>query len=218
MSRPTIDATRRESIGKGPNRRLRAAGQVPGVVYGNGQEPTPLALQPKAVVAVLDGPFGRNSVVDLNVDGSARMAIVKDYQVHPWKRKLLHVDFMEITDSTKLTISVPFTRVGQAPAEKIGARVEQHRDYVKVRCIAAHIPAAIEYDMSDLVGDYAEVSISEVPLPEGVEALYRKDFQLFRMRVPSAAELAAETAEEEEETEEGAEEGAGATTDEASEE
>lgn len=219
MSRPTIDATRREGIGKGPNRRLRAAGQVPGVIYGNGIEPTPLALEPRQVVSVLDGPLGRNSVVDLSVDGATRMAIVKDYQVHPWKRKLLHVDLMEITDKTPLTLTVPFKRTGLAPAEKLGARVEIHRDYVTVRCIASTIPAAVEYDMALIEGDYAEVSISEVPMPEGVEALYRKDYKLLRLRIPSAAELAAELAAEEaeaggpddeegEEGEEGAEEGA----------
>jgi large subunit ribosomal protein L25 len=198
---------------------------VPGVIYGNGNEPTTLTLQPRQMVSVLDGPLGRNSIVDLNVDGATRMAIVKDYQVHPWKRKLLHVDLLEITEKTPLTLTVPFKRTGLAPAEKVGARVEIHRDFVTIRCIASTIPAAVEYDMALIEGEYAEVSISEVPMPEGVEALYRKDYKLLRLRIPSAAELAAELAAEEaeaggpaedeegEEGEEGAEEGAEEATD-----
>jgi large subunit ribosomal protein L25 len=194
------------------------------VLYGNGNAPTTLALQPRQVVAVLEGPYGRNSVVDLDIEGTNRMAIVKDYQVHPWKRKLLHIDFMEITDSTSLTLTVPFRTVGHAAAEQIGARIEKHRDAVNVRCMAANIPAAIEYDMAQIEGEYAEISISDVPMPDGVEALYRKEFKVLRLRVPSAAELAAEEAAEAaelgaaEETEEGAEEGTEEGTEEATEE
>ena len=196
MSRPSIDASVREGLGKGPNRRLRAAGQVPGVLYGNGNEPTALSFQPKEVVKLLEGPLGRNTVANVTIDGASRLAIIKDYQVHPWKRKLLHVDFMEITESTPLTLKVPFKRVGHSPAEKLGAKVEQHRDIVKIRCTAANIPAAVEFDMTTLVGDFAEVSISDVTLPEGVEAVFRKEYKLLRMKVPSAAALAA--AEEDE--------------------
>jgi len=205
---------------------------VPGVLYGNGNEPTPLTLEPKQVVELLEGPLGRNSVADVSVDGGSRLAIVKDYQVHPWRRKLLHVDFMEITEETRLTLKVPFQRVGVAPAENIGARVEIYRDYVTIRCIASTIPAAVEYDMTLIEGEYAEVSFSDVQMPDGVEAVYRQDFKLLRLRVPSAAELAAELAAEEaeaggaddeegeegEEGAEGTEDGADAAAADASEE
>ena len=195
MSRPTIDAARREGTGKGPNRRLRAEGKIPGVLYGNGNEPMALALDPRHVVAVLSGPYGRNSVVDLQVDGGSRMAIVKDYQVHPWKRKLMHVDFLEITESTPLTLSIPFRTRGDEVVQKRGARIDRHRDQLKVRCVAANIPTVIEYDMTTIEGEYAEISVSEVPMPEGVEPLFRKDFKLIRMKVAAAKDLA-EDAEE----------------------
>ena len=200
MSLPTLNATLRTSTGKGPNRRLRAEGQVPGIIYGNGQEPTSLALDPKAVVKLLEGPLGRNSVTQISIDGNERMAIVKDIQVHPWKRKLIHIDFMEITDASMLTLKVPFRRVGQSPMEKLGAKVEQHRDELLVRCVAANIPAAIEFDMTPITGDFVEIMASEVELPEGVTATYRKDFKIIRMKIST------NIAEDEAEGEEGGDE------------
>jgi large subunit ribosomal protein L25 len=205
MSLPTLNATVRSETGKGPNRRLRAAGEVPGVIYGNGNEPVALALDPKAVVKLLDSPLGRNSVAQISVDGAERMAIVKDYQVHPWKRKLIHIDFMEITDETVLTLHIPFKLVGQSPMEKLGAKVEQHRDVLKVRCKAADIPSAIEFDMTPITGEFAEVMLSEVTMPENVEALFRKDFKLIRMKI-SAAPPEEEGEGEAEETKESSEE------------
>lgn len=188
MSANTISASLREHTGKGANRRLRAAGQVPGVLYGNGNEPTTLSFDPREVVKLLEGPLGHNAVTTINVDGNERLAIVKDIQVHPWKRKLLHIDFMEITPTTKLTLKVPFVRTGQSPMEKLGAKVEQHRDAMRIRCVAANIPAAIEFDMTTLMGEFVEVMASDLTLPEGVEAMYRKDFKLIRMKVSNRPE------------------------------
>ncbi len=181
----SINAELREHTGKGSNRRLRAEGRVPGILYGNGNEPTPLSFNPADVVALLEGPLGRNSVAQLVIDGAERMAIVKDLQVHPWKRKLLHVDFMEITADTTLTLKVPFRRIGNSPMEKLGAKVEQHRDAVRVRCVAATIPAAIEFDMTTLTGDFVEIMASDLTIPEGVELMYRKDFKIIKMKVPT---------------------------------
>jgi large subunit ribosomal protein L25 len=186
MSLPTLNATVRTETGKGPNRRLRATGQVPGVIYGNGNEPLGLALNPKDVVQLLDGPLGRNAIAQISIDGAERMAIVKGIQVHPWKRKLIHIDFMEITDTTMLTLKVPFTRIGQSPMEKLGAKIEQHRDVLPVRCLPANIPGAIVFDMTPITGDFVEIMASEVTMPEGVEPLYPKDFKLIRMKLSAA--------------------------------
>jgi large subunit ribosomal protein L25 len=186
MSLPTLNATLRAATGKGPNRRLRAAGQVPGVIYGNGKEPTALCLDPKAVVNLLGGPLGRNSLAQINIDGDERMAIVQDYQVHPWKRKLIHIDFLEITPTTTLTLKVPFKRVGQSPMEKLGAKVEQHREVLKVRCTPANIPQSIDYDMTPITEEFAEVMASEITLPEGVEFRFDKDFKLIRLKLSAA--------------------------------
>lgn len=193
----TLSASLRNQTGKGPNRRLRTEGRVPGILYGNGNDPTPLSFDPKEVVKLLEGPLGRNSVTQIDIDGAQRMAIVKDLQVHPWKRKLLHVDFMEITPETKLVLKVPFRRVGNSPMEKLGAKVEQHRDAMRIRCVAANIPAAIEFDMTTLTDEFAEVMASDLTMPEGVEPMYRKDFKLIRMKVSARGDVAEGEGDEE---------------------
>ncbi len=207
MSRPTIEATRRDGVGKGHNRRLRASGRVPAIVYGNGQSPSPLSVDPRSVVELLNGPMGRNSVVNLQLDGESRLAMIKDYQVHPWKRKLLHVDFWEVTPETSFVIDVPFKTVGTAAAEQLGARVFLHRDTLPLRCTIDSIPEYIAYDMSDVEGEYAEVSVSEVTAPEGTELVFRKNFSVLRLKVVLLIEEE-EKELEGEEAEEGQEEAA----------
>ena len=185
MSQITLNAVVRSGSGKKANQGLREQGLIPGVCYGNGKDPINVAVPVRPVVELLNGPYGKNSVLNLQVEGEGetRLVIIKDYQVHPWKRKLTHVDLWEIAADRQMIISVPFRRVNAAPAEKRGAKVQVHRDYLKVRCTAANVPAAVEFDMSTLEGDFAEVHVSQVPMPEGTEAVYRHDFKLIRLKL-----------------------------------
>ena len=197
MERPTLNVSVRENTGKGHNRRLRASGEIPGVLYGQGKTPVSFSVGPKPVVAMLNGDFGKNTVMNVAIEGQSetRLAIVKDFQIHPWKRTLVHLDLWEIAESTPLSIEVPFRKVGVSAVEQAGQKVRITRSTVKVRCTAADIPVAIEYDMTTVEGDYAEISVSEVPMPEGVEPLFRKDFKLIRMKVAAVKDLAEETEE-----------------------
>ena len=184
MERPTLNVSVRENTGKGHNRRLRASGEIPGVLYGQGKTPVSFSVGPKPVVAMLNGDFGKNTVMNVAIEGQSetRLAIVKDFQIHPWKRTLVHLDLWEIAESTPLSIEVPFKKVGISAVEQAGQKVRITRSTVKVRCTAADIPVAIEYDMTTLPADAAGLRISSVPMPEGVEALYKHDYNLLRFK------------------------------------
>ena len=199
MSHITLNAVLRAKSGKKANQGLRDQGLVPGVCYGNGKDPVNVAVPVRPVVELLNGPYGKNSVLNLQVEGETgtRLVIIKDYQVHPWKRKLTHVDLWEIAPERKIVLSVPFRRVNVAPAEKRGAKVQVHRDYVKVRCTAANVPKAIEFDMSTLEGDFVEVHISEVPMPEGAEVIYRQDYKVLRLKLSANVGSDSESEDEE---------------------
>ncbi len=188
MARMTLNASARTATGKGANRQLRRDGKVPAVIYGSGKEATSLAVDPKQVLTVLHGPLGRNTPIDLHVEGDegGRLAIIKDYQVHPTKRRLLHVDLWEVDADKELELDVPFRKVGRAAAEQRGAKVRQVRFDVRVRCTADNVPAAIEYDMSQVEGDLAAISISEVTMPEGVTAVYKDDYSVLQLKIPRA--------------------------------
>jgi large subunit ribosomal protein L25 len=194
MTRPTLNVSLRAETGNGPNRRLRAAGTVPAVVYTKGKAPVSVQGDPKAIVAVLNGPFGRNGAVNLQVEGEAspRLAIIQEYSVHPWKRSLEHVDFWEINDDTLLTITVPFAGEGKCEAEKQGGRVRFTRDDIVLRCKAADVPKKISFDMAGLpLGDH-NITVSKIPLPAGVTAHFKHDFSMIQVFMPKAS-AAAET-------------------------
>ncbi len=196
MSRSNLSVTKRTETGNGPNRRLRAAGTVPAVVYSKGKQPIAVAADPKAVVAHLKGPLGRNGAIDLAVEGEAapRLAIIQEYTVHPWKRSLEHVDFWEITPDTILTVTVPFGPVGKSEAEKVGGRVRFTRDDLTIRAKAADVPAKIAFDMAALPAGDHNITVSKIPMPPGVTAHFKHDFsviQVFMAKIVDAAEEAA---------------------------
>ncbi|MGM0574625.1 MAG: 50S ribosomal protein L25 [Myxococcota bacterium] len=199
MERAIIQAEIRERTGKGANRRIRAEGRIPAILYGNGKEPTAIAVDPVPVAKTLNGPYGRNTVCDLTVDGedTPRMAIIRDFQLHPWKRMLEHVDFWEITPETELVVDVPLERSGRSEAEKAGGQAFQTRYEVRVRCLPEKIPAAITYDMSHIGTGSHQIMMSQVPLPEGVTAEYKHDYNVIRVKGVKAMEAMLEAAEEE---------------------
>lgn len=206
MARTSISAEPRALTGKGPNRRLRAAGKVPGVVYGKGLDPVPVSLDPKQVVAMLNSEYGRNSLLEVSIEGedATRLAIVKEYQVHPWKRKLLHVDLWQITEDTEMLLDIPFKTTGVAPIEKSGARIEILRDYVKVRVKPADLPATITFDLATMPMETQFLHITEVPLPDGVTAVYNEMYSALRV---ASKKLLLEEEEDEEGEGEGEESG-----------
>jgi len=207
MERPTLNVSVRENTGKGFNRRLRAEGEIPGVLYGQGKTPVSFSVGPKPIVAMLNGDFAKNTVMNVAIEGEStpRTAIIKDYQVHAWKRTLVHIDLWEINEDTKLSIEIPFKKIGVSAVEESGQNVRITRSTIKVRCTAANIPMAIEYDMTTLPADAVGLRISSVPMPEGVEALFKHDYNLLRFKkARDAAELDEEEGEESGETAEDA--------------
>ena len=149
-------------------------------------------------MAVLNGELGRNTPIDLMIEGEAvtRLAIVKDYQVHPVKRRLTHVDFWQVAPDQQLTLTVPFRRAGRSVAEKQGGRVNVVRDDIVVSCIADLTPAVVEFDMATLGAVDANITVSQLPLPAGVSPVYKQDFSLIQVIMPriTAAEKEAEEA------------------------
>ena len=188
MERPVVNAEVRTETGKGANRRLRAAGRFPAVVYGTGTEPVAITLEPSKMAELLNGAYGRNTVMDLQIEGedSTRLVIVKDMQLHAIRRTLVHMDLWQISEDKPLNLRVPFRRLGISGAEKLGAVVRQSRSLIHIRCLPADIPPAIEFDMTGLTGDFPSVNISEVPMPEGVEATYKHDYNLLRLSAARA--------------------------------
>ena len=194
METTTLQAEVRDSRGKGPARRLRAQGKIPGVFYGPGVEPTPLTLSPKELSKALRGERGRNVVFKLSVDGKDELAMVKDVTTDPVSQELLHVDLYRIFEDKVLEIDVPFHANGRAQGVVMGGVLNVTRRTLPVRTTPANIPVSIDVDVTHLnLKD--TISVEQVSLPEGVECTLAPKLTLVIILEPRKA-TAAEEAED----------------------
>jgi large subunit ribosomal protein L25 len=208
MSTHEISAQLRESGGKGAARKLRAAGQVPAVLYGNGVEATGLAVSPMDIELLRRQPLGMNTPVTLNVDGLAgkSLVMIKDVQRHPLTRALLHVDFWHIDVDTPIIVTVKVTTEGRSKGEETGGRVQMLRRAIDVRCKCGDIPESLCVDLSPL-DTGSKLYVDELATPDGVEVVFEQRFPVLQISIKGmkAIEEEVEGDEEDEEGEEGEE-------------
>ena len=170
METTTLQAEVRDSRGKGPARRLRAAGKVPAVFYGPGLEPTPLTLSPKELIKALRGERGRNVVFKLSVGGKDELAMVKDVTTDPVSQEVLHVDLYRVFEDKVLEINVPLHTRGRAQGVVQGGVLNVTRRTLPLRTTPANIPVSIDVDVTHLnLRD--TISVEQIELPAGVECM-----------------------------------------------
>ena len=166
-----ISAIPRTDNGKGVSRRLRAAGKLPAVTYGPGIDPICLVVSPDEVTDVLLSERGRNSVVELDIEGGKKVtAMICDYQYHPVSRKLLHADFFQVQEDSKVEVTVPLHLTGKAKGVTMGGKLRQVYRELPLSCTPATIPVDLHHDITDLELDQ-NLKVSDLVLPEGVEVL-----------------------------------------------
>lgn len=164
-------ATKRDAQGTGASRRLRRAGQLPGIIYGGAGEALPITLDHNELYHLLRKEVFHASVLSVDVDGSKESVVLRDTQWHPFKQQVLHIDFQRIDASQKMHLKVPLHFVGgdASPAVKLGGCMVSHTiNEVDVQCLPANLPEFIEVDLSALEAGQS-VHASEIKLPQGVE-------------------------------------------------
>jgi len=183
--------------GSAAARRMRAAGQIPAVLYGHGMTPLPVAVGRRDLRAALAGAAGLNTVLDLTVEGTVYPAIVKELQRHPVLRTVVHVDFIQINLDEEITVSVPLRLEGEATAvQNGGGLVDPAVDSIEVTTTPRSIPAEFVVDISAMAMDTV-IRLSDIPMPAGVTATGDPDspvVTVLTMRA-EAAEIAALDAE-----------------------
>ena len=168
----TIHAEIRADVGKGASRRLRREGKIPAVLYGGDNDAVALTLNHKDILHDAESESFYSSIMDIKVeDGRQQQVVVRDMQRHPYKLRIMHVDFMRVSETEVLRISIPFHFVGEedSPAGKTSGVVIQHQmTEVEIAALPKDLPEYIEVDLSGLdAGD--AVMLSEIKAPEGVE-------------------------------------------------
>lgn len=153
-----VSAELRSEIGKGPAGRMRAGDRVPGVVYGPGIPSMSISVSTAVLEKLLRGMGGETKLLDLTIDGGTerrlRKVLIREVQIHPVRRKLLHVDFYEVPLDRPIVIDVPVEVVGESIGVKKGGTLNVIRRVLSVRCLPEEIPerVRVEVDTLDLGG------------------------------------------------------------------
>ncbi|ACI21541.1 MULTISPECIES: 50S ribosomal protein L25 [Thermodesulfovibrio] len=170
MEKFILNVEKRERTGKGIARQLRSKGIIPCVIYKNGQS-TPVQIPTKELYTFMNIATREKLFVTLKLDGQEKQAILQDYQVDPVTGKLLHVDFMEVSATEKIRVTIPVVLIGEPIGVKQDKGVLQHGiSEIEIEAIPEKIPGHIEVDVSHLeVGD--AVHVSDIKFEEGIKVI-----------------------------------------------
>jgi large subunit ribosomal protein L25 len=171
-----VKAEPRSVQGTGASRRLRRADKVPGVVYGGGKDALPIQLDHKELFFNLKTEAFHASILDLEVGDEKSQVLLRDYQMHPFKQRVQHVDFQRVAADKKIHMKVPLHFVNEevSPGVKMAGGLIQHViNELEITCLPKDLPEFIEVDLADLQAGHS-LHLSSVKLPPGVEAVVPK--------------------------------------------
>jgi large subunit ribosomal protein L25 len=168
MADVTLAAEVGRSTGTRATRRLRREGKIPGVIYGHGSEPVPVAVAGRELRLALTGEAGVNQLLTLDTGGTTYLTLARELQRHPVAQTLTHVDFQIVRRDEIIAAEVPITLVGEAIEVHHGdGLVDQQLFALTIHARPADIPPNIELDVSALtIG--GQLRISDLTLPAGV--------------------------------------------------
>ena len=168
MAALSLTVEKREEFGKGPAKRLRKAGKVPAILYGEGKEPVPLQVDGKRIGELLHTAKSANAIFELNMAGTdmKRSVMIREITRHPIRPGVEHCDFIRISMDKIVTVSVPVSSVGISPGVKdFGGISEFITRQLTVQCLPGDIPEQIQVDVSKLnIGD--SIRVSDLQLPD----------------------------------------------------
>lgn len=198
-----LKAEPRQETGKSATRKMRAAGRIPAVVYGHGEQTRMLSLDAHELDLLFKRVHWENTLIELSIEGENApvRTLVREVQAHAHKPHLFHVDFQQIHAGELVLVSVPVRLVGTAPGVKAGGVMMQNETDLDIRCMPDNIPGHIEVDVSALdIGD--SVHLRDIALPEGAVALIDAERTICTVTPPTVAAVTEpEEAEEEAATE-----------------
>jgi large subunit ribosomal protein L25 len=206
MKEIVLSVESRQDLGKNGARRLRRSGRIPGIVYGAGQEPMAVGLDPKSLLAIMHSQTGANTLFFLELDGkrdSHTRLIIHDVQYDPVSDRPVHVDLSRVRMEQEMRVKVPVQVEGVAKGVKLeGGILDFITRDIEVMCLPANIPDHIRIDVSELgIGD--SIKVAQLPKVEGYRILTEPERTVVVVAAPveekveEAATAAAEITEPE---------------------
>lgn len=191
----------RTETGKGPNRRLRAAGRIPANIYGNGFEPVKCSVDAHTFTLLVRGVDLENTFFSLKcscgcAEGKGEMiCVAREAQRDPVTRAILHVDFYKLDMTVETEFEVPVSHTGTPAGVREGGFLEQSLHHIAVRCVPTAVPSSITVDISELRKG-TPVYVGDLPVPAGVKVVTDAKLPVFSVVAPEEEEVVAEESEE----------------------
>ena len=183
-----LAASRRTGIGRSAVRKLKASGAVPAVIYGSKAEPEALQVSKREITALLSHAAGENILVELEIEGANRLAMVQEVQHAPMGGDVLHIDFHAVSMDEVIEADVPLEPTGTANGVKnFGGLLEQSLRSLSIECLPRDLPDVISVDVSALnIGD--AIHVRDIPLPTGVTTTNPAELTAFSVMAPTVAD------------------------------
>jgi large subunit ribosomal protein L25 len=193
-----VVAFARTQQGTGASRRLRNAGQTPGIIYGGAAAPELIALDGNALFHALKKEAFHGSILDLELDGKVQKVLLRDFQMHAYKQLVLHADFQRVDASQPIhtKVALHFVNAEVSPAVKLSGAIVSHvLNELEVSCLPGQLPEFITVDLSNLEAGQS-VHVSQLTLPEGVTVVaHGQDQTVATSSIPRGVASAEATAE-----------------------
>jgi large subunit ribosomal protein L25 len=183
MATAFLNASPRTGTGKGVARTLRQNGQIPGIIYGHARQPQALALSAREFDRLLEHVTA-STVIDLDIGGKTSKTLIREIQRHPYKKQVLHVDFLELVAGEKVTVEIPIVYVGTPQGVKDGGVLEQIKHELTVEADPTTLPEHIEVDVSALTIGHT-LYVRDVRVPEGATVQDDPDSPLAVVAAPT---------------------------------
>jgi large subunit ribosomal protein L25 len=177
----------RKEQGTGASRRLRNAGQTPGIVYGGSDAPINISLDHNALYHALKKETFHSSILDLEIDGKVQKVLLRDFQVHAYKQLVLHADFQRVDAKQAIHVKVPlhFLNADAAPAVKLSGAIISHvLAELEITCLPGDLPEFVEVDLTGIEIGHS-IHLADLKLPKGVTAVSQENLTIATASIPA---------------------------------
>jgi large subunit ribosomal protein L25 len=190
LSLSRLEAKTRTGAGKGFARRTRAEGLIPACVYGKHLEkPLNIAVNGKALRAAVNTPKKLNTLIGLSIDGKEHTVLLKEYQLDPVSRDLLHADFIDVRENEQVKVKIPLVLTGKSIGVTEGGILSQMRRELEVWALPGAIPEQIEVDITPMKIATA-LHVNDIKLPAGLTVKTHVNFTIAVVTAPETEKAA----------------------------
>ena len=180
-----LEIENRNSVGKKASKEIRRAGKIPSVLYYRGEQPVSISIDKQLLNQAIKSD---QRIYEVEIDSKLQYVMIKDAQYHPITDEIIHVDFMRVRRSEKMTISVPIVLIGKPLGVIEGGILSQSINQIEVSCFPTNVPESIEVNIDHLEIN-SSVSVADVVIDdEDIEIISAPDISIASVIPPVVEE------------------------------